>query len=82
MYVQLINNIYIKIKLMESLTPLKDLFLKEVIEYIDRYQEISENEDFIRIYKRMKKQYKMKIENNKSREDKIYTLEVQSPIIL
>ena len=82
MYVQLINNIYIKIKLMESLTPLKDLFLKEVIEYIDKYQEISENEDFIRIYKRMKKQYKMRIENNKSREDKIYTLEVQSPIIL
>ena len=37
MYVQLINNIYIKIKFMESLTPLKDLFLKEVIEYIDRY---------------------------------------------
>ena len=31
MYVQLINNIYIKIKFMESLTPLKDLFLKEVI---------------------------------------------------
>lgn len=82
MYVQLINNIYIKIKFMESLTPLKDLFLKEVIEYIDRYQEISENEDFIRIYKRMKKQYKKKIENNKNREDKIYTLEVQSPIIL
>jgi adenine-specific DNA methylase len=67
---------------MESLTPLKDLFLKEVIEYIDRYQEISKNEDFIRIYKRMKKQYKEKIENNKNREDKIYTLEVQSPIIL
>lgn len=67
---------------MESLTPLKDLFLKEVIEYIDRYQEISENEDFIRTYKRMKKQYKKKIENNKNREDKIYTLEVQSPIIL
>ncbi len=82
MYVQLINNIYIKIKFMESLTPLKDLFLKEVIEYIDRYQEISKNEDFIRIYKRMKKQYKEKIENNKNREDKIYTLEVQSPIIL
>lgn len=82
MYVQLINNIYIKIKFMESLTPLKDLFLKEVIEYIDRYQEISENEDFIRTYKRMKKQYKKKIENNKNREDKIYTLEVQSPIIL
>jgi len=67
---------------MESLTPLKDLFLKEVIEYIDRYQEISKNEDFIRIYKRMKEQYKKKIENNKNREDKIYTLEVQSPIIL
>ncbi len=67
---------------MESLTPLKDLFLKEVIEYIDRYQEISKNEDFIRIYKRMKKQYKEKIENNKNREDKIYTLEIQSPIIL
>ena len=82
MYVQLINNIYIKIKFMESLTPLKDLFLKEVIEYIDRYQEISKNEDFIRIYKRMKKQYKEKIENNKNREDKIYTLEVQSPIVL
>lgn len=82
MYVQLINNIYIKIKLMESLTPLKDLFLKEVIEYIDKYQEISESKDFIRIYKRMKEQYKKKIENNKNREDKIYTLEVQSPIIL
>lgn len=82
MYVQLINNIYIKIKFMESLTPLKDLFLKEVIEYIDKYQEISESKDFIRIYKRMKEQYKKKIENNKNREDKIYTLEVQSPIIL
>lgn len=67
---------------MESLTPLKDSFLKEVIEYTDMYQETSENEDFIRTYKHMKKLYKKKIENNKSREDKIYTLEVQSPIIL
>lgn len=82
MYVQLINNIYIKIKSMESLTPLKDSFLKEVIEYTDMYQETSENEDFIRRYKHMKKLYNKKIENNKSREDKIYTLEVQSPIIL
>lgn len=82
MSVQLINNIYIKIKSMESLTPLKDSFLKEVIEYTDMYQETSENEDFIRIYKHMKKLYKKKIENNKIREDKIYTLEVQSPIVL
>ena len=82
MSVQLINNIYIKIKSMESLTPLKDLFLQEVIEYIDMYQETSENKDFIHTYKHMKKLYKKKIENNKSREDKIYTLEVQSPIIL
>lgn len=82
MSVQLINNIYIKIKSMESLTPLKDSFLKEVIEYVDMNQETSENEDFIRIYKHMKKLYNKKIENNKSREDKIYTLEVQSPIVL
>lgn len=82
MSIQLINNIYIKIKLMKSLTPLKDLFLKEVIQYIDMYQETSENEDFIRTYKYMKKLYKKKIENSISREDKMYTLEVQSPIIL
>lgn len=61
---------------------LKESYIKKICLFIDKYQLESETKSFISAYKDIKKRYNQNKKYLNKKYEELFTLEVQSPIVL